>query len=143
MWIFLNDSFLSIVRKDCPEGHLLVRARRPGDIEKVFGRRIKVDRVTVSDYLFRAVIPRDDVVRALQNEVLRIDYGNFKDSVHDHDLHDSYMRCWSAMADVQDPRPYSDLDFTKMYGGHKTATQTKKERRSRRKEAKLDQAKVD
>ena len=32
---------LSIVRKDVPPGSLLVRARRPGDIERVFGRRVK------------------------------------------------------------------------------------------------------
>jgi hypothetical protein len=103
-----NDSFLSIVKKDCPEDSLLVRARRPGDIEKVFGRRTKVTRTTDADYLYRAVVPRDEVVRAMEREVLRVDYGNFKDSVADKDLHDAYMRVWTAMAQVQDPRPYSE-----------------------------------
>lgn len=107
MWICLNDAFFSIVKKDCPDGSLLVRARRPGDIEKVFGRRAKITRLTDTDYLYRAVIARDDVVRALQNEVERIDYQNFKDSVVDGDLHDAYMRVWSALATVQDPMPYS------------------------------------
>lgn len=146
MWIMLNDCFLSIVKKDCKDGELLVRARRPGDIEKVFGRKTKVDRVTAADYLFRAVIPREDVTRAMQNEVLRIDYGNFKDSVVDHDLHEAYMRVWSAMADVQDPRPYSGVDWSKMYGGARyqvtSARQTKKQRKQQRKEAKLDQTKA-
>jgi len=37
MWIFLSDSFLSIVDKDDPSGAtLLVRARVAGDIERVF-----------------------------------------------------------------------------------------------------------
>lgn len=108
MWLALNDCFLSIVKKDCPEDSLLVRARRPGDIEKVFGRRTKVTRATDADYLYRAVIAKDDVVRAMQDEVLRISYGNFKDSVADDDLHDAYMKVWSAMAALQSPGPYSD-----------------------------------
>lgn len=109
MWIMMNDAFLSIVSKDCGADSLLVRARRPGDIEKVFGRRVKVTRVEVADYLYRAVVPKDDVVRALQNEVLRISYDNFKNSVVDDDLHDAYMRVWTAMADVQPLRPYSGI----------------------------------
>ena len=36
MWIMLSDCFLSIVSKDCGPAELLVRARRAGDIEKVF-----------------------------------------------------------------------------------------------------------
>jgi hypothetical protein len=108
MWLFLNDAFLSIVHKDCPEGSLLVRARRPGDIEKVFGRRTKVTRATDADYLYRAVIERDEVTRAIQREVLRIDYGNFKDSISDRDLHDAAARVWGAMASLQNPPPYSE-----------------------------------
>ena len=46
MWIMMSDCFLSIVRKDCSPGQLLVRARREGDIEKVFGRPIEVERET-------------------------------------------------------------------------------------------------
>lgn len=34
MWIFLSDSFLSIVDKEGDGSTLLVRARRAGDIEK-------------------------------------------------------------------------------------------------------------
>lgn len=108
MWLLLNDCFLSIVKKDCPEGSLLVRARRAGDIEKVFGRRTKVTRATDADYLYRTVIARDDVVRAMQDEVLRINYDNFKNSVQDDDLHDAYLKVWTAMAATQNPRPYSE-----------------------------------
>ena len=36
MWIFLSDSFLSIVAHRDKPGVLLVRARRAGDIEAVF-----------------------------------------------------------------------------------------------------------
>ena len=36
MWIFQNDSFLSIVAHRDKPGMLLVRARKAGDIEAVF-----------------------------------------------------------------------------------------------------------
>lgn len=113
MWIMLNDAFLSIVSKDCPRDCLLVRARRPGDIEKVFltGTQIEVTRETGTDYLFRAVIPRKEVETAIAAEVRRIIYGNFKDSVQDDELHDAYMRVWAAMATVQNPPPYSTRRF--------------------------------
>ncbi len=53
MWIMTNNSYLSIVSKDCGPAELLVRARRAGDIEKVFPDA-KVIRHTNSDYLYRA-----------------------------------------------------------------------------------------
>jgi hypothetical protein len=108
MWIMLSDAFLSIVRKDAPPGHLLVRARRPGDIEKVFGRRsVRVDRDDRGDYLYRARVPEDEVARVLAREVHAIDYPNFKDSVGDAELHAAYLRVWAAMAETQPVPPYS------------------------------------
>ena len=50
MWIMTNNSYLSIVSKDCGPAELLVRARRAGDIEKVFPNA-KVTLQTDSDYL--------------------------------------------------------------------------------------------
>jgi hypothetical protein len=107
MWLMLNDAFLSIVKKDCPDDSLLVRARRPGDIEKVFGRRTKVIRATDADYLYRAMVSRADVDLAILREIRRIDYSNFKSSVMDKDLHDAYLKVWTAMAVTQNPQPYS------------------------------------
>jgi hypothetical protein len=107
MWLCLNDAFLSIVQKDCPAGSLLVRARRPGDIEKVFGRDVKVKRSTDSDYLFRAIVPIEQVKMAMERAVEDISYKNFKDSVEDHALHVAYTRVWSAMSVLQNPRPFS------------------------------------
>jgi len=118
MWLMLNDAFLSIVHKDCADGELLVRARRPGDIEKVFGRRTRVTRATDADYLYRAVVSRDDVSEAMDRELGRVTYGNFKSSVQDPDLHDAYLDVWSVMAGLQSPRPYS-TPFTKQKKGAK------------------------
>lgn len=107
MWICLSDAFLSIVSKDCPPNSLLVRARRAGDIERVFGTHVIITRSTDSDYLYRATIETAEVAEAIDREICTIDYGNFKDSVRDPDLHDAYMKIWEAMAKVQHPRPYS------------------------------------
>lgn len=107
MWIMLSDAFISIVAKDCGPDELLVRARRAGDIRKVFGRGVKVTRYTKSDYLYRAVVKRTAVASALANEIWNVDYPNFKDSVRDDKLHNAYLRVWTAMAEVQPLRPYS------------------------------------
>ena len=64
MWIMTNNSYLSIVSKDCGPAELLVRARRAGDIERIFPYA-EVTRNTKRDYLYRAVLPRDAVKQAL------------------------------------------------------------------------------
>lgn len=106
MWIFLHDCFLSIVDKDCGDDELMVRARREGDIEKLFPKA-KVVRLTRADYLFRAVVKRDEIARVIANEISWIDYDNFKGAVRDRDLHNAYMRVWTAMAALQPSKPYS------------------------------------
>lgn len=104
MWLMLSDCFFSIVAKDCGSDELLVRARRAGDIEKVFPNA-KVTRNTKSDYLYRAVLPRDVVKQALAAMIDKIDYPNFKDSVEDSSLHAAYAGVWHAMAGLQHPPP--------------------------------------
>jgi hypothetical protein len=108
MWVMLNDAFFSIVSKDCAPDELMVRARRPGDIEKVFPETAgKVTEYTASDYHYRARVKRCDIARALAKEVASITYSNFKSSVKDYDLHNAYMRVWNAMADLQPQAPYA------------------------------------
>jgi hypothetical protein len=110
MWICLNNAFLSIVeptrnaRGASP--FLLVRARRPGDIERVFPSAV-VSTEDNRDYMFRAMIDREHVAAAIAAQVLGISYGNFKDSVDDHGLHDAYASVWGVMARQQPQRPYS------------------------------------
>ena len=104
MWIATSNSFLSIVHKDCSPDELLVRARRAGDIEKVFPDA-KVTRTTNRDYLYRAALPRNVVKQALAAMIDKIDYPNFKDSVEDRSLHGAYVVVWHAMAGLQHPPP--------------------------------------
>jgi hypothetical protein len=104
MWIFLSDSFLSVVahKRDQPD-MLLVRARVSGDIERVFPDA-DVSETPTADYRFRAVLPRGEVAGALAGTVLTIDYDNFKNSVTEHDRHDAYFGCWRSMHDFQTDR---------------------------------------
>lgn len=118
MWVCLNNSFLSIVQ---PSKHelskfgkvnetldlLLVRARRPGDLEAVFGDDVVVHEVEGRDYQFRAYIPRSEVAMALVNQVGLVDYPNFKNSVADDKLHKAYASFWHQHAGLQPRAPYS------------------------------------
>lgn len=99
MWLLLSDCFFSIVKKDCQEDELLVRARRPGDIHKVWPRA-RVIETNQSDYAYRAVLPHASVAGAIVNELKRITYPNFKNAVRDKRLHSAYLTVWTALADL-------------------------------------------
>jgi hypothetical protein len=102
MWIFLSDAMLSIVAKpgDAEAGTLTVRGRVKGDIERVFPDA-KVVEGAGTDYRFRASIPREQVAKAMHDQVMALDYSNFKGAVKDRARHDAYLRCWSAMHALQ------------------------------------------
>ncbi len=107
MWVCLNNAFFSIVEPDDIGGDvLLVRARRKGDIEKVFPG-VKVERIPGRDYLYRALIQRELVAETIADQVRRICYDNFKNSVRDHKLHDAYSAFWSIHARLQEIPPYA------------------------------------
>ncbi len=103
-------SFFSIVNKDCARDELMVRARRPGDIEKLFPDA-KVTEFTASDYHYRAAVKIEKIGTALVAELGRVTYSNFKDSVTDRPLHDAYLRVWTAMASIQPKRPYAGVSL--------------------------------
>jgi len=100
MWVFMSDSFLSIVAHEREPEMLLVRARCEGDIARVFpGVTESVDRH--ADYLYRAVIPRERVAQRLGEMASAISYPNFKNTVSDPERHDAYMDIWSTMYRLQ------------------------------------------
>jgi hypothetical protein len=100
MWICFNEAFLSIVAHRDNDALLMVRARREGDIERVFPSAL-VRRTPDGDYLYRASVTRDVVARTLVQRATDIDYDNFKNSVADDDLHDAYERVWGVMRGLQ------------------------------------------
>ena len=87
--------------KDCARDELLVRARRKGDIEKVFPKA-KVKRNPKADYLYRARVKKAAVKEALAGEIDRVTYGNFKSSVTDPKLHAAYLRVWGNLGPLQE-----------------------------------------
>ena len=114
MWICLNRAFLSIVEPERDTNGtsptLVVRARRPGDIESVFPG-VKVEKRPERDYLFRALVPRDAVAEAGANEVRGISYNNFKASVSTKKLHDAYAGFWNIHSRLQPTAPYSGISY--------------------------------
>lgn len=107
MWICLSDAFFSVVEPvDVGGDKLLVRARRKGDIERVFpGHEVK--RTPGRDYLYRALITREAVALVVADQVRQICYDNFKNSVRDNKLHGAFGRFWHIHADLQEIPPYS------------------------------------
>lgn len=106
MWLCLSDAFLSIVDKDCQPDELLVRARRDGDIERVFPDA-KVEVTLGNDYRCRARVKRTEVATVIADRLTGIDYGNFKGSTTDEGLHRAYMDAWHAFGELQPGGPYS------------------------------------
>lgn len=95
MWICLNDAFLSIVEHNEDPDVLLVRARRKADLKRAFPK-VKIEHTPKADYPYRAFLPREAVALAVADHVRGINYGNFKNSVIDHDRHAVYFRIYNA-----------------------------------------------
>ena len=101
MWIFLPKSFISVVQKPGDTDVLTVRARIKGDIESVFPQaKVVVNQGT--DYKYRARVPRDEVAQVLHDQVMNLNWSNFKGAVKAKKRHEAYMNVWSAMYAVQD-----------------------------------------
>ena len=105
MWLCTNQGFLSIVADPADTKLLLVRARRKGDIESLFPDA-DVRRTLGRDYLYRASIDRGIVSLVAAIALLKIDYGNFKNSVKDRNLHHAYAEVWQVMSELQAVKPY-------------------------------------
>lgn len=106
MWLFLPESFLSIVQNKADTSKLVVRARREGDIESIFPRA-KVYTLPGRDYQFRADLDRTEVADAMHREVMTMTQTNFKDSVDDNDYHNACSQVWSVMSKLQPVAPFS------------------------------------
>ena len=97
MWIFLPDSFLSVVaHRDRPDD-LLVRARSREDLERVFPFANVFEDPT-ADYRYRSVIGREVVAKRVADAVRSVEATNFKGAVREDDRHDAYLQVWGAMS---------------------------------------------
>lgn len=101
MWLCLNDGFLSVVEDFHNPQNLLVRARDATSIPNIFGAEYSVEVTPNNDYRYRASIPRGVVAKVVATRLVDINYGNFKNSVGDDDLHDAYSKFWEVMYKYQ------------------------------------------
>lgn len=102
MWVFLNNAMVSAVAHRTKPGHLMVRARLAGDLERLFPRA-KVERTPAADYAYRCTVTRGAFARVLASRAESIDYPNFKGSLAPGDSNRSraYHDTWDAMMDAQ------------------------------------------
>jgi hypothetical protein len=106
MWISLSNAFLSIVAVSGQPELLKVRARRQGDIERIFPDAV-VQHTAGRDYFYRTELPRSVVSAAIAANLEDIDYDNFKNSVRDDRLHSAYASVWTTMSKLQELPAYS------------------------------------
>jgi len=94
MWIFTKHGFVSIVEDRNNLGYLLVRAREQTPLRKLFlGHQIF--HTPVADYPYRVRVKQGHVASVIDNEIRKIHYSNFKDSIKDNeDYHDLLMEIW-------------------------------------------------
>lgn len=102
MWLFLNNSYVSIVQHRDHREKLIVRGRFEGDVERflqpALGRApLKVATTPDADYRFRAIVGRSVVERAMSAAVSGITYPNFKDSIRDAWRKSLALRIWSML----------------------------------------------
>lgn len=93
MWVYMNDSFLSIIEDKKNRANLVVRARRKKDLLRVFPHA-QIYKSRTADYRFRVFMPRREVALAIGRRILKINYTNFKDSVKDTGRHSIYVDVW-------------------------------------------------
>ena len=115
MWLFCKSGMFSAVKHNTKDKVILVRTRLEGDLEKLFkthgmDNKYKATETPDADYRFRVEMDAEDWVKCVTEEAEDIDYGNFKNKVHDRTVRDSaYMECWYAMAQAQDEQREKSL----------------------------------
>jgi hypothetical protein len=93
MWFCFNDGFCSAVQDRADPDGLVVRARRRKDIENIFpDKEIIVGGST--DYNYRVFCSKKEFAKLVSESIMNIEYGNFKNSVIDNDLHHLYEDFW-------------------------------------------------
>lgn len=98
MWICFNDGFVSAVEDWNDKSMLRVRARKREHLEFL---NVPIQQDQGTDYKFRCFINKESFADIVKQRILNIDYGNFKSSVTDQNLHDLYANFWELHYDYQ------------------------------------------
>jgi len=109
MWLFLRESFVSVVQHDDEHRLLVVRSRLAGDIERLFPEA-EVAEDPVADYRFCATVPRDRVAQVVANRIQHIDYPSLNEAVEGTERSLGYDRAYGVMLEEQVARYGSQDD---------------------------------
>jgi hypothetical protein len=96
MWVCLNNAFISAVEDYNDPTILKIRARKRSHLSVLFPKaRIHESTDFKTDYRFRVFVSKEDFAQLVYEKAMAIDYGNFKNSVADDQLHDLYADFWT------------------------------------------------
>jgi len=93
MWICFNDGFVSAVEHIDDPTMLVVRARRIEILKRLFPEENVIVGGSV-DYKYRVYVDKKSFAALVVDNIMSIDYPNFKDSVEEKDLADMYGQFW-------------------------------------------------
>jgi hypothetical protein len=107
MWIYDKNFFCSVVETG---ENLMVRFRsKEHAIKFVKIAGIEKDKIIItedSDYRFRVIMGRNDFADLMYQEIMKIDYTNFKNAAHDRGIStkesNAMFGVWRAMAEYQE-----------------------------------------
>lgn len=105
MWVCLNNSFVSIVENYFNTDQVIVRGRRASDVRNFVldQEKYTIIQTEKNDYAYRAFVPKTELGDMLIAAASKINYGNFKNSVKDHDLVHFYGEVWVSGVKNLDP----------------------------------------
>jgi hypothetical protein len=95
MWVFLKDGFVSIVEDWKDKRFLWVRSRSSGQLESLFPED-KITYTPNNDYAYRVKLSRTLVKHMIAQQVVDIDYTNFKNAIPDNGYHSCCSKVWDA-----------------------------------------------
>ncbi len=110
MWIFCKQGYFSAVQHIDKPDTILLRARFPGDLERLFptlnvANPPKIEHTPQADYAYRTELNKEAWADLVWQIAAQIDYTNFKSKVHEgHDSprNNAYMDCWAALRSAQE-----------------------------------------
>ena len=96
MWIGHLEGWLSIVKHRVEPGMLLVRARDANHIAHLWPHAY-IEYTPEADYQYRAVISAAEVADVVADQLINIQYDNFKAHVTEPRLRRAFSQIWVAM----------------------------------------------
>jgi UDP-3-O-acyl-N-acetylglucosamine deacetylase len=105
MWVFTTSGFVSAVYKD---GALQVRARDRKSLEVLSKETdAAIIATPLADYPYRIAITNDQFSKWLSQQVMSLDYKNFKSEIADtrgYGFAKPLNKVWSVMHEVEDSK---------------------------------------